>query len=78
MGSYLSYLSVTTRVTRWPNGFAQYRPGHLDRVAAIEAALAADAPGLLVAGAAYRGVGIPACIRAASQVADRAVSRVVT
>ena len=53
---------LTTRVARWPRSFPQYTVGHLDRVASIEAGLAAAAPGLLVAGAAYRGVGIPACI----------------
>ena len=61
------------RVTRWPGGFAQYRPGHLDRVARIEAALAADAPGVVVAGAPYRGVGIPACIASARRAAELVV-----
>lgn len=50
------------RVHRWRDALPQYLPGHLDRVARIEAAIAADAPGLVLAGAAYRGVGIPACI----------------
>jgi oxygen-dependent protoporphyrinogen oxidase len=50
-----------TRVTRWPGAFPQYRVGHLIRVAQIEEAVS-DLPGLAVAGAAYRGVGIPACI----------------
>jgi protoporphyrinogen/coproporphyrinogen III oxidase len=53
------------RVSRWPDAFAQYEPGHLDRVARIEAALARDMPGVVVAGAAYRGVGIPACVASA-------------
>jgi oxygen-dependent protoporphyrinogen oxidase len=51
------------RVTRWPSSFPQYRPGHLDRVAAIESDLAGHAPRVLVAGAALRGLGVPACIR---------------
>ena len=51
------------RITRWDKAFPQHTPKHLDRVLAIEAALADEAPGLVVAGAAYRGVGIPACIR---------------
>ena len=55
------------RVSRWPDSFPQYTPGHLDRVAAIEAALTASAPGIVLAGAAYRGVGIPACINSAHQ-----------
>jgi oxygen-dependent protoporphyrinogen oxidase len=49
------------RVTRWPDAFPQYAPGHLARIAGLEARLAA-LPGVAVAGAALRGVGIPACI----------------
>jgi protoporphyrinogen/coproporphyrinogen III oxidase len=52
---------LDSRVTRWPDAFPQYRPGHLLRVGAVERAVA-EQPGLAVAGAAYRGVGIPACI----------------
>ncbi len=51
------------RVTRWSRSFPQYRPGHLGRIDAIEHALAVDAPGVAVTGAAFRGLGIPACIR---------------
>jgi len=51
---------TAVRVTRWPRSFPQYEPGHLDRVAAIEAALPA---GVVVAGAAYRGIGIASCVR---------------
>ena len=51
------------RVNRWPASFPQYRPGHLDRVDAIDAELARAAPGLAVAGAFARGLGVPACIR---------------
>lgn len=46
-------------ITRWHDAFPQYRPHHHDRVAAIEASLP---PGLAIAGASYRGIGIPACI----------------
>lgn len=60
------------RVTRWPRAFPQYTPGHLERVDAIEATLGREAPGVALAGAAYRGVGIPACIssghRAATEI----------
>lgn len=58
-----------TRITRWPQSFPQYRPGHLERVAATEAALAAEAPGVLLTGAAYRGLGLPACVRQAREAA---------
>lgn len=57
------------RVTRWPRSFPQYTPGHLDRVAEIERALAEAAPDIALAGAAYRGVGIPACINSGRQAA---------
>ena len=56
-------------VSRWPRGFPQYETGHRARVDAIEAALATDAPGVLVAGAAYRGLGIAACIEQAQRAA---------
>ena len=60
------------RVARWAEAFPQYRPGHLDRVARVEAALARDLPGVAVAGAAYRGVGIAACIAQGRAAARRA------
>ena len=46
-------------ITRWHDAFPQYRPRHHERVAAIEAVLPA---GVVVAGASYRGIGVPACI----------------
>jgi len=58
------------RLFRWPRGMPQYNLGHLERVAQIESALA-DHPGLFAAGAAYRGVGIPDCIRSADEAAER-------
>ncbi len=55
-----------TRVSRWPRSFPQYEVGHLERVARIEAELP---PGVALAGAAYRGVGIPSCIADAQRAA---------
>ncbi len=55
------------RVTRWPRSFPQYEPGHQQRIEAIRCLLATDTPGVVVAGAAFDGVGIPACIRQAEQ-----------
>ncbi len=60
-------------VTRWGGGLPQYAVGHLDAVARIRNAVA-DVPGLAVAGAAYDGVGIPACIRSGRLAADRVVA----
>ena len=48
-------------VTRFARAFPQYRVHHLLRAAGVEAAVN-RLGGLAVAGAAYHGVGIPACI----------------
>ena len=61
------------RVHRWPLGMPQYVIGHPDRLERIETALVAH-PGLAVAGAAYRGVGIPDCI-ASGEAAAESVAR---
>ena len=53
---------VDRHVQRWTDALPQYAVGHLDRVARIRRALPR---GLAVAGAAYDGVGIPACIASA-------------
>jgi oxygen-dependent protoporphyrinogen oxidase len=60
---------VETRLVRWGGGLPQYLVGHLARVDAIRAAVSA-VPGLAIAGAAFRGVGVPACIRDAHHALD--------
>lgn len=60
----LSVRPVDAQVQRWGGGLPQYAVGHLDRVAAIRADVA-RVPGLAVCGAAYDGLGIPACIASA-------------
>ncbi|MGW7415454.1 protoporphyrinogen oxidase [Streptomyces sp. NPDC054863] len=60
---------VETRVTRWIGGLPQYPVGHLSRVARIREAVA-KLPGLRVCGAAYDGVGIPACVGSGQRAAD--------
>ena len=57
-------------VNRWPHGMPQYALGHCERMAKIEEALR-PLRGLYVAGAAYRGIGIPDCIRDGAETADR-------
>jgi oxygen-dependent protoporphyrinogen oxidase len=52
---------IEARVVRFDHAFPQYRVHHLLRTAGVESALARFG-GVAVAGAAYRGVGIPACI----------------
>jgi protoporphyrinogen/coproporphyrinogen III oxidase len=61
---------VDSRVTRWGGGLPQYTVGHLDRVATIHEVVDAQ-PGLAVCGAAYAGIGIPACIATAESAAQR-------
>ena len=51
------------RITRWENAFPQYRPGHPGRVLSLDRQMELTMPGVVLAGAAYRGIGIPACIR---------------
>jgi oxygen-dependent protoporphyrinogen oxidase len=58
-------------VARHPNAFPQYRVHHLLRTAGVEAAVARVGR-LAVAGAAYHGVGIPACI-ASGRASGRAL-----
>ncbi len=64
---------VDVRVSRWGGGLPQYSVGHLDRVARIRAGIAGQ-PGLAVCGAAYDGVGIPACISTARLAVDQVLA----
>jgi oxygen-dependent protoporphyrinogen oxidase len=48
----------------------QYHVGHLERTARIEAR-AAKLPNLALAGNAFRGVGIPYCIRSGESAAKQ-------
>ncbi|MFI1257577.1 protoporphyrinogen oxidase [Streptomyces netropsis] len=65
----LAATPVESRVTRWHGGLPQYPVGHLDRVARIREHVA-SLPGLRVCGAAYDGVGIPACVASGHRAAD--------
>jgi oxygen-dependent protoporphyrinogen oxidase len=67
---------VEARVSRWPGAFPQYEVGHLARTERIERRLAADAPGVVLAGAALRGVGLATCIAGGRAAAARARARV--
>ncbi len=60
---------LETRLVRWGGGLPQYLVGHPARVDAVRAAVSA-VPGLAIAGAAFRGVGVPACIRDAHHALD--------
>ncbi|MFI6704718.1 protoporphyrinogen oxidase [Streptomyces sp. NPDC050509] len=64
---------VAHEVTRWIDGLPQYPVGHQARVARIRDSLA-ELPGLRVCGAAYDGVGIPACVASARRAADEIIA----
>jgi oxygen-dependent protoporphyrinogen oxidase len=69
LGQHLPAPTYTV-VQRWGGALPQYTPGHLERVAAARAALPAT---VAVAGAAYDGVGIPACVQSGWSAAERVV-----
>ncbi len=60
------------RVYKWKSAMAQYGVGHLDRLDRIEG-LRQQLPGLALAGNAYRGIGVPDCIRSGRDAAKQAV-----
>jgi oxygen-dependent protoporphyrinogen oxidase len=63
------------RVYRWRAAMAQYVVGHLDRLERIEG-LRRQLPGLCLAGNAYRGIGVPDCVRSGQEAADQALASV--
>jgi oxygen-dependent protoporphyrinogen oxidase len=58
----------TMSLTRHLEAMPQYHVGHLERVAQI-ATRVAHSPGLVLAGNAYHGVGIPDCVHSAEMAA---------
>ncbi len=62
---------VDTRVTRWERAFPQYQSGHQTRIQQVETMLAEHVPGLVLAGAAYHGVGLASCIKDGIRAASR-------
>ncbi|HYM84658.1 MAG TPA: protoporphyrinogen oxidase [Candidatus Dormibacteraeota bacterium] len=62
-------------VSRAEASMPRYTVGHLERVARAEAELAA-VPAVVLAGAAYRGVGLPDCIAQGRAAAARTIERV--
>jgi oxygen-dependent protoporphyrinogen oxidase len=62
-----------SRVHRHRESMPQYLVGHAARIAQIEAGVARHA-GLALAGGAYRGVGIPDCIRSGEAAAERVLA----
>jgi len=61
-----------SRVYRWKSAMAQYGVGHLERLERIER-LRQQLPGLALAGNAYRGIGVPDCVRSGREAAKQAL-----
>jgi oxygen-dependent protoporphyrinogen oxidase len=59
-------------VNRWMQAMPQYLLGHLERLEQAEVALSRYG-GLVLTGSAYRGVGIPDCIREGTVAAEKVV-----
>jgi len=74
---HLTQAPVRARVSRWLDAFPQYRVGHLERLASMEAALRRDLPGVEAVGAAYRGLGITTCIAQGRSAARRVLASMV-
>lgn len=62
-----------TEIAKWESSMPQYEVGHLDRVQAIENEVS-GLRGLALAGNAYRGAGIPDCIRSGESAAESLVT----
>lgn len=61
---------VRRELARWPSSMPQYHVGHIARIERVEAATRHH-PGLELAGNAYRGTGIPDCVRSGDEAAAR-------
>jgi oxygen-dependent protoporphyrinogen oxidase len=60
------------RVYKWKSAMAQYSVGHLERLDRIER-LRQQLPGLALAGNAYRGIGVPDCVRSGREAVKQFV-----
>jgi oxygen-dependent protoporphyrinogen oxidase len=61
---------LAVRVHRWNRAMSQPSPGHLERIARIEATVA-RLPGVALAGNYFRGIGVPDCVRTGQEAARR-------
>jgi protoporphyrinogen/coproporphyrinogen III oxidase len=64
----LRAVPLFARVYKWKSAMAQYGVGHLERLDRIER-LRQQLPNLALAGNAYRGIGVPDCVRSGQNAA---------
>ncbi|HEX5964276.1 MAG TPA: FAD-dependent oxidoreductase, partial [Pyrinomonadaceae bacterium] len=62
-----------TEIAKWERSMPQYEVGHLDRIQSIETEVR-KLTGLALAGNAYRGAGIPDCIRSGEAAAESLIT----
>ncbi len=65
---------VLTRIYRWVKANPQYDLGHLERVDHIYSLVDSELPGIYLTGSAYRGVGVPDCVRQGTETARQVIS----
>lgn len=68
----ITALPMETRISRWEHSFPQYAPGHQKLVEQAENLLRSS--GVLLAGAGYHGIGVPACIASGRKAGQAALS----
>ena len=68
---------VLEKIHHWEGGLHQYALGHRDRVARAEDGLR-KFPGIVLAGAAFYGIGLNECIASGQRAADRIAETVRT
>lgn len=68
----ISATPLLKRVTRFERGLPQYNLGHGEKLAKLDEAMR-SLPGIFLTGAAYRGVGLPDCIRQSEMIAGKVV-----
>jgi oxygen-dependent protoporphyrinogen oxidase len=71
----ITHEPVYAEVNRWERGMPQYQVGHLQRLDKIHSQLQSYR-GLYLTGSAYRGIGIPDCIRDGTETAERVLREV--
>ena len=60
----------SVRVCRWPQSMPQFQVGHRELLSKIDLALT-QYDGLGLAGASYRGVGLPECVNSGELCAEK-------
>lgn len=65
------------RITRWKDAMPQYTVGHRSRVEKLKRHLDTHFPGIVLAGAAYEGIGIPDCIQQGKTAAEQTLRYVM-